>query len=271
MTERPDNTRLHDWLDDTVGQIPDPIAGTRQMMMSQIQETPQAGRWLPFPVFRRKAKAQAPNVTDTTEWQPSPIPALNGHTPTVIGRTQTMFSPSKALIAGALVFGIGGAMLIAQPFGQQGGTAPGAESADYVEPVRFTAVFTPGPEVSRPTCEVIGGMTQCIGIAWSPYISEVSDPRLDGVMTVSQNQNQYPLQPWLLMETYRIANDDGAWQGSFPSMSDGSVFGSASVVLVGEGAYEGLYAWTDVSDWSAISGVIFPAPPPEAPAPPAAE
>ena len=37
-----------------------------------------------------------------------------------------------------------------------------------------------------------------------------------------------------------------------------------TVVLVGEGAYEGLYAWTDVSDWSAISGVIYPDPPLEA-------
>ena len=57
MTQRPDNTRLHDWLDETVGPTPDPLVGTQQVM-SQIEETSQVGRWLPFPVFHRKAKAK---------------------------------------------------------------------------------------------------------------------------------------------------------------------------------------------------------------------
>jgi hypothetical protein len=188
-----------------------------------------------------------------------------------------MFSPAKAITAAALVFGIGGAFLIAQPFGQQAEVAPGAESADYVEPVEFTAVLTPGPWVSHETCENIGGqgsLTQCRGEAWSPDITEVSDPRLDGEMTLSADTNKWPLQPMLTTETWRITNEDGAWQGSFPSVYEaylGPTSGAQSVVLVGEGDYEGLYAWMDVTDWSAINGVVFSYPPPEAPAPPSAD
>ena len=184
-----------------------------------------------------------------------------------------MFSPAKAITAGALVFTLGGVLLIAQPFDQQGAGVPGAATdEERAAPVEFTAVFPGGSQVSDSTCERIGGMTQCKGIAWSFPISEVSDSRLAGQMTVTQNQNQWPLQPWLLTETYRIVTDDGAWQGSFHSMKDGSgSFGNASVVLVGEGANEGLYAWTDVSDWDVISGAIFSAPPAEAPGPPSTE
>jgi hypothetical protein len=159
-------------------------------------------------------------------------------------------------------------LIAALAIGLLAGSAVGvAGQEEPAAPVKFTAVFPGGGQISQPTCEVVDGVTQCKGIAWSFPISEVSDPRLGGLMTVSQNQNQWPLQPWLLTETYRIVNDDGAWQGSFHSMKDGGDFGNVSVVLVGEGANEGLYAWTDVSDWNAISGVIFSAPPPEAPAP----
>jgi hypothetical protein len=188
-------------------------------------------------------------------------------------RTQIMFSPAKAITATALVFGVGGVLLIAQPFGPQAEVAPGAESADYVEPVEFTAVIALGPQIQSPTCEVIGGMTRCLGQAWKPTIIEVSDPRLDGEMTDTGNMHQWPLKPMLAMETYRITNEDGAWQGSFPSVyeSGTTTAGAQSVVLVGEGAYEGLYAWMDVTDWSAVKGVIFSYPPPEAPAPPSAE
>ena len=167
----------------------------------------------------------------------------------------------------------GTALAAAIAIGLLAGSAVGvaAQDAGRTEPVKFTAVFPGGGQVRESTCEVVGGMTQCTGTAWSFLVSEVSDPRLAGRMTVSQNQNQWPLQPWLLTETYRIVSDDGAWQGSFHSMKDGADFGNVSVVLVGEGANEGLYAWTDVSDWNAISGVIFSAPPPVAPTPPSAE
>src|SRR5688572_7328945 len=67
----------------------------------------------------------------STDARTVPVPATNGHTPTVRGRTQLMFSPAKAITAGALV--IGGALLIAQPF-QQESVVPSAATDPVPEP-----------------------------------------------------------------------------------------------------------------------------------------
>ena len=99
-------------------------------VMADVPRTRQQGRWWPLPVLPRKSKAKAPTTNDMTVYQPSPIPATNGHAPTVIGRTQTMFSPVKAITAGALVFALGGAFLIAQPIAQPEVGAPGAEMTE---------------------------------------------------------------------------------------------------------------------------------------------
>jgi hypothetical protein len=267
-SQRYDGDLVREWLDESYEAQREP-ARFLDHLVDAVPDTPQRRRrW--WHVVRSR-RVHTPSVRDAIGYQPSPIPASNGHTPTVIGRTQTMLSPVKAITAGALVFAIGSAFLIAQPLDQSEAVAPGAEAGEYAEPVKFTARIVNGPAVRQPACEAVGGMTQCLGIAWSPLITDVSDPRLDGVMTVSQDQNQWPLQPWLIMQTYRISDEDGAWQGSFPNvidMGDGGEFGNASVLLVGEGAYEGLYAWMDTSDWNAITGVIFSAPPPAAPVPP---
>jgi len=96
---------LDRWLHDTEVPPPDPKEGARRVA-SRLPHTKQAGWWLPVLVLRRKR--DEPTTPDTIEYQSSAVPATDGHTPTVIGRTQTMFGPSKALIAGALVFAIGG-------------------------------------------------------------------------------------------------------------------------------------------------------------------
>lgn len=263
---------LAEWMKAAEYAPPDAQRSAHQVA-THLPKTRQLGRrrWLPW----SNRKPVPARVTDTTEYQPSSIPATNGQSPTVIGRTQSMFSPTKAITAGALVFAIGGVMLIAQPFGQQGGNAPGAENVDYFQPVRFAASIAGGPDLRGPTCQVVGGVTQCRGQAWSPVMYVTGDSRLAGQLTVTENKDTYqdPADPSLVTQTYRVVNDDGAWQGSYttvvePDGPDDEVFRNASIVLVGEDGYAGLYAWMDLSDWNAVSGVIFPAPPPEAPVPP---
>ena len=105
----------------------------------RVPQTRQRSRWWPFPIFYRRTKT--PPTTDTAEYQPSPIPATDGHTPTVIGRTQSMLSPVKAITAGAIIFAIGGVMLVAQPFQQQG-SPPGA--ATPAAPVAVSGHATGG-------------------------------------------------------------------------------------------------------------------------------
>ena len=191
--------------------------------------------------------------------------------PLLTGRFQSMFGATKFVVAGVIVALFGGFLLLAQPFGQQVGSVPGAatEAAPMV-PVEFTARFIPVSSVRAATYETVDGRVEGRGNAWSPSISGMSDPRLDGTMTYSEDLDQYlaPGSYALGTVTYRIENDDGAWQGSTPIFKEGSEDGPSVVVLVGEDTYQGLYAVMDTSDWDAIRGVIFPAPPPSAPTAP---
>ena len=101
----------------------------------KVHQTPQRRRWWPLPIFSRATRP--PTANSPAESQPTSITDTNGHTPTVIGRTQSMFSPAKAITAGALVFAIGGVLLIAQPFDQQGGSVPGAATDTEVVPATW--------------------------------------------------------------------------------------------------------------------------------------
>lgn len=261
MSDREMEAVLREWTQETPTGQPDRsrvVSG----VVGQLASRRPRRRWS-LPLIRR---AERPSSDDrTTGLQPSPTPAMDSQTPTVTWRTQSMFSPAKVVAAGALIFALGGAFLVAQPGDQQGQVVPGAETVELGEPVEFTASF--GQALSRQglpaTCDVIGGVNHCRDARPPIQLLEVSDARLDGELTISFNQIQYPDHPWFVTTTYRIFNEDGAWQGSVSTARPGED-GSVSVVLVGERAYDGLYAWMDVSDWNAIKGVIYPSAPLEA-------
>lgn len=264
MSDEQMQSLLDAWFRDTDVTPPD-TRRTASRLMARVPKVRQRGRWLPFPLFRRTSPA--PVVTDTPgRYQPSLVSAVNGHTPIAIGRTRLMLSPARFILVGALVFAIGGALLIDRPLGQPAEIAPAAEVGDYAVPVEFTAVMASLTQQASPTCETVRGMTECLGLVTSGRMSAASDPRLDGLILASMNQNQWPLQPFMDTVSLRISNDVGAWQGSFVGVREASGLSPATLVLVGEGAYEGLYAWMDVSDMPSVSGVIFGAPPPEVPA-----
>ena len=167
-----------------------------------------------------------------------------------------MFDSLKAITVRTLVVAIGGTALIAGP----------TAAVEIDRPVPFTASFGPGPEIRETLCEVVDGTKVCRGLGHSWFISDVSEPMLDGEMVVGNNRDEYPGNRWFMTWTYRIENADGAWEGSaHTSTLMSSRGGPHSVVLEGEGGYAGLYAWMDMTDWDDINGVIFPAPPPEAP------
>ena len=272
MTERPPATRLHDWLDDTVGPTPNPVEGARQVM-SQIEETAQVGRWLPFPALHRRSITRTASTDDTTEYRPSPISASNGHTPTVIGRTQSMISPAKAIIAGTLVFALGGVLLIAQPFDRQGGTVPGAAVADpgpaaYVHGTMTLHTFDHDPV---ETFDDDGNRLTLRGGSASGAVN-MDDPRLSGAWEETNNLAEFPqLHDELRVEIWwgglTITNDDGSWNGMCTSTYDSAAAAETSLAqcqLTGEGAYEGLSALLSPtgpggSSWT-VAGAIFPGP-----------
>jgi len=249
---------LDDWLQETEVTPPDPQEGARRVA-TRLPHTRQAGRWLPFRLFR--PKAQTPAAIDTIEYQPSPIPAGNGHTPTVIGRTQTMFSPVKAITAAALVFALGGLFLVAQPFDQQGGGVPGASIVAQTDAVRVTA-----------TQECSWGYPD--GIQTGTCTITASDPRLTGTATITQREIVKATEgDDNDLETYDevLQGPEGTWTGRHFVVFDRSSAYTAYplVVVTGDGAYEG---WTYVAAGAAsppdgngdFVGVLYQGPPPAA-------
>jgi hypothetical protein len=253
---------LEAWLRKRETPRPKVQAGVARVM-ANVPRTRQQRRWWPRPAIRPTTRTST--ATDTAENRLRPIPASNGHAPTLLWRTQTMFSPVNAIAAGAIIFVLGGVYLIAQPFDQQRQGVPGAETTDLAEPVPFTAVFGSGSGQGTPaTCEQIDGVNHCLDSRPSMVITEASDPRLSGTLTASISSVQYPDHPAFVTVTYRIYNADGTWQGAgTTTRTHGEANPPLTVLLVGERAYEGLYAWMDATDWDVASGVIFPDPPPE--------
>jgi hypothetical protein len=270
MNDEQMQSLLDTWFEDTDPTPPD-TRRTAVEVMARVPQTRQRGRLLPFPLFRRKA--QPPTATDTTDYQPSPIADTNGHAPTVIGRTQTMFSPVKAITAGALVFALGGVLLIAQPF-EQGGTAPGATTDEGIgEVTRFEGTMGYGTTSDEGDLEALpNGVIQTRGHAYTMDIVEMSDPRLDGVVSGMWNRDQRlsgdPVQ--VAVGGFRIENDDGAWQTRpiVDSTLPGPQETTWTVIFDGEGDYAGLTAiakivWGPVGwdlDGIVIDGEVPPPP-----------
>ena len=230
MSDEQMQSVFDEWFEDTDPQPPN-AQRIASRVLADVPQTRQRGRWLPFRLFR--PKPPTPTATDTTEYQPNPIPATNGQTPTVIGRTSSMLSPVKAITAGAIVFALGGAFLISQPFDQQLATVPAAETDNGRAPtiaVTGTATMMEGPRQRE---------------SW-----ETTDPRLNGI-SILEIEYLTPDNtiPGYLMFGRTLETDEGTWrQLPVPTARlplegpDGTrewtrVF---DMVLIGEGEYEGL-------------------------------
>jgi len=271
---------------------PDSQESARQVA-ARLRRTPQVKRRRWLPVWWRRT-THPPNTNQTTDYQPGPIPASNGHTPTVTGRTKLMFSPVKAITAGALVFALGGVLLIAQPFDQQGGSVPGAATdAEGMTPALVTGSLVSdlrtgdfnnrGQSPDRITrYELTGEMAR----------AEMSDPRLNGSVTTDWTQDQHAAADFPDLEgldayfagnpggavlkwgTLRIENDTGAWEGTLVETLDVTAavlspggLNVGVVELVGSGAYDGLSAvlfmrdsnFSETDDYIVSwNGIIFP-------------
>jgi hypothetical protein len=208
----------------------------------------------------------------TREFQPDAIPAMNGHTPAVRGRTQTMFSPAKAITAAAIVFGIGGAVLIAQPFGQQGGSVPGAvNGTGPVDPVWVTGTDSIGPACEDPISSTDeGAVTRTRGWRCDQLTWETSDPRLTGDVTAAWNADVYRRDDGeytaLAAGIYDLRNDGGSWHCEYADAlkqgpaeeTDG--LNDKTATCIGADGYDGLTAvlffrWAGNS--TSIEGLLF--------------
>ena len=164
------------------------------------------------------------------------------------------------------------------------GVAAQDDSAGGV-PTEFSGHFECGPEVRHgtETSEMLEVGDDQVrhsgshGYAWQPS-GTMNDPRLEGTYFVSFEWDEYlppgaPRSVRIGAGTWRSENDGSAWQGSLTNsyLADGPD-ASASTVLVGEGAYEGLIAlWEEQAHWDTCSwdvrGLIIEGGPPAVPEP----
>jgi hypothetical protein len=147
--------------------------------------------------------------------------------------------------------------------------------ADPTLPAAFTGRIVFGGQVRPGTVETVDGRTETRGSAHAPGIAEISDPRLDGDVTVSFDTDAYTgpdgASYTVGSGTWRIENTDGAWQGSYNIVSTDDYDSVVTTTLAGEGAFDGMSAvWEQTlasSGWD-LRGVIFPAAPPAPPTAP---
>ena len=205
-----------------------------------------------------------------------------------------MFSPVTAITAGALVFALGGVLLIAQPFDQQGGGVPGAATdAEAAAPAWVTGTLALGTSCSGPTASTpsvstseADGRPEREHHRCSTQIWTTSDPRLSGTSTSTWDADVYVLDEAIISVmagTYELRNESGDWLCHY---RDGLAYGMGryatdahdeTVTCVGDGAYDGLTAILSL-DWSKLTtssvplaGLIFPGEAPPLPELTAAE
>jgi hypothetical protein len=254
------------WLQEERVVLPD-AEEAGQRIASRLPTTMQRRRrrWR-LPALVRTLKPAS--TRDTTDYQPKPTPATNGHSPTVIGRTQTMFSPAKAIVAGALVFGIGGVLLIAQPFEPQGSALPGATTDSAIDPCATPIVYVTGHVIwgrEEPgTKHFSSGGSQRIRGQVYVNTMDLDDDRLDGPGTTSLDWDITgggSSNDTIRRGSIHIENEAGAWEGPFTGIGQYQALRNA-LSLTGSGAYEGLSATLlhvsndDVG--GVIEGAIYP-------------
>ena len=198
-----------------------------------------------------------------------------------------MFSPAKAITAGAIVFALGGVLLIAQPFDQQGGSVPGAATDTEVVPATWvTGSVAFATSCSGPTREDDAGVRRERDYLCEPQRWTSSDPRLTGEAAAHWNADVYEPDgdaPGFSISVttlaYYLRNEAGGWACRTNMLSQVSGFGAEhqaaeTAMCVGDGENDGLSAIL-VLDFATspatFVGLIFPGDAPPLPEPPAAE
>jgi hypothetical protein len=156
-----------------------------------------------------------------------------------------MFSPTKALIAGALVFGIGGVMLVGQPF-EQRSSVPGAVT-EAPAPTWVTGTVQPAPSCLNPDPVVDGDVSRSRDVECSPQTWTSSDPRLTGEVVRRWNFDTYQTDEGSISvwrDAAYLRNDGGGWSCSANSLGkdDVDVADPITFTCIGDGGYAGLSA-----------------------------
>jgi len=180
-----------------------------------------------------------------------------------------MFSSARAITSGAIVFAIGGVLLVSQPFDQQSGSVLGAEAA--AAPVAFTGTGEEGPCPVNGTEDETDSVLRVRGGYCNPVFTS-SDPRFRGTVTWAGHEDEYldDSELWVGVVSRSIVNDEGAWrmlpiyEFAAPDVTLEFDVPQSQDIWVGEGGYEGLFAvlaWDDAGfEGYIVEGELPPVP-----------
>ncbi len=170
-----DERFLKDWLRETTSDAADPQASADRVL-ARVPEIRQRSRWYPWLPGRRRREDDTPTGPQ--------------------GRTRLMFSPVKAITAGALVLALSAAFLIGQPLDRSGDGVPGAEQeAAHAPPVEVNSRYL-GISCDEDFWQDEGdfaadGPVERSEGAICEVFLEWSDPRLQGTDTYASNGLEY--------------------------------------------------------------------------------
>lgn len=149
------------------------------------------------------------------------------------------------------------------------GSAVGVAAQDE-EPTGSTyftgTIARDGTLVSEPSETVVDGILEGRGIVFEGESIETTDARMTGTLSRALNGNVHKVGDFeeLVLETaaWRIENEGGSWSGQGSAlihggaeMSDDEATDLDTILLTGEGAYEGLTAYV-IADWTEDPVVI---------------
>ena len=231
---------LRTWLQGRDLAPPDSSQSAKQVM-ARVPRTRQRGRWWPLPIFRHASST--PRATADTERQPRLDIPIHGQPTPVKWGTMTMFSPAKAIMAGALVFAVGGVLLIAQPFYPRSVSLPGqqaspAGSLDMGDRTLVLANTTDQTTSQAAKITRDGDIVQYRDLAYL-YEQQATDSRLDGTLEVVINFDERQDGSATMWGTETVTNEGGTWEGPMTGViaPDGTHYVLGT--LLGTGEYEG--------------------------------
>lgn len=193
-----------------------------------------------------------------------------------------MISPAKAITAGAFVFALGGAFLIAQPFDQHEGGVPGAEPGDALAATSVTGTIAWASSCASPTVTSVEGKMQERGAGCIDRMVTSDDTRLAGTSEISWNKDIHVTDDGrrraIRSMSENIRASGGGWVCRTPAVLDEGTGhfhtpaqGTDLYTCIGDGANAGLMSIlivdtrADGSRSDPFEGLIFPGELPPAP------
>jgi hypothetical protein len=148
-------------------------------------------------------------------------------------------------------------------WGLGGVVAAQASDADAMAPATASIEIVSSQEISPGTTRSDDtGVVHIEGVHHE-HIWEATDPRLSGTVTYRGNWQAFPEVPMQVeSSTYEVVNEGGRWYGPATAQAGPSLGNNDTILLRGEGGYQGLMAYILIDGTTTypprIYAAIFP-------------